>query len=59
VLAAATSRLLGSLLFGVNATDPITFAGSAVRFVAIGLAACFAPARRATGIDAMNALRYE
>ena len=59
VLAAAASRLLGSLLFGVNATDPVTFVGAALLFVAIGLAACFTPARRATEIDAMEALRYE
>jgi putative ABC transport system permease protein len=59
VLAAAASRLLGSLLFGVGAGDPITFAGSALLFCAIGLAACYAPARRATEIDAMEALRYE
>jgi putative ABC transport system permease protein len=59
VLAAAASRLLGSLLFGVGPTDPISFAGSAVLFVVIGLAACYAPARRATEIDAMEALRYE
>ena len=58
-LAAAVSRLLGSLLFGVGATDPITFVGSAVLFCLIGLAACVAPARRATEIDAMEALRYE
>jgi ABC-type antimicrobial peptide transport system permease subunit len=59
VLAAGASRLLGSLLFGVGATDPITFVGSAVLFCAIGLAACYAPARRATEIDAMEALRHE
>jgi ABC-type antimicrobial peptide transport system permease subunit len=59
LLAAAAGRLLGSLLFGVGATDPVTFIGSAVLVVAIGLAACYAPARRATEIDAMEALRYE
>ena len=59
VLAAGASRLLGSLLFGLGATDPIAFVGSAVLFCAIGLAACYAPARRATEIDAMEALRYE
>jgi putative ABC transport system permease protein len=58
-LAAGAGRLLGSLLFGVSAADPITFAGSAVLFVVISLAACFVPARRATRIDAMEALRYE
>ena len=57
--AAGTSRLLGSLLFGVGPTDPLTFAGVAVLFCAIGLAACYGPARRATEIDAMQALRYE
>jgi predicted permease len=58
-LALGASRLLGSLLFGVGASDPMTFAGAAVLFVAIGLAACYLPARRATRIDAMEALRYE
>jgi putative ABC transport system permease protein len=58
-LAAAVSRLLGSLLFGVGASDPITFAGSGLLFVAVGLAACYAPVRRATEIDAMEALRSE
>ena len=58
-LAAGASRLLGSMLFGVNAADPLTFIGSAALFCAIGLAACYAPARRATAIDAMEALRYD
>jgi FtsX-like permease family protein/MacB-like protein len=59
VLAAAASRLLGSLLFGIAAADPLTFAGAAVLFLIVGLTACYAPARRATQIDAMEALRYE
>jgi len=59
VLAAAGSRLLGSLLFGVSGVDPLTFAGSAMLFIAIGLAACYTPARRATEIDATEALRQE
>ena len=58
-LAAGASRLLGSLLFGVGATDPMTFAGSAALFCVIGLAACYAPARRATEIEATQALRSE
>lgn len=59
VFAAASSRLLGSLLFGIGPMDPIIFIGSAVVFSLIGLAACHVPARRATAIDAMEALRYE
>jgi ABC-type antimicrobial peptide transport system permease subunit len=58
-LAAGASRLLGSLLFGVGPTDPIAFIGSTVLFIVIGLAACSVPARRATGVNAMEALRYE
>jgi len=59
VLAAGASRLLGSLLFGIGPTDPIAFGGSAVLFCLIGLIACYVPARRATAVDAMEALRYE
>jgi predicted lysophospholipase L1 biosynthesis ABC-type transport system permease subunit len=58
-LAAAASRLLSSLLFGVGATDPVAFAGSALLFIAVGLAGCYMPARRAMQIDAMEALKYE
>ena len=58
-LAVVASRLLGSLLFGVGTTDPVTFIGAAVLFCAVGSLACLAPARRATAIDAMEALRYE
>jgi predicted permease len=59
VLAAGASRLLGSLLFGIGATDPITFVGTALLFTAIGLAACYVPVRRALRISANEALRYE
>ncbi len=58
-LAAGVSRLLGSLLFGIGPTDPLAFGGSAVLFCLIGLIACYVPARRATAVDAMEALRYE
>ena len=59
LLALAASRVLASLLFGVGATDPVAFAGSAILFCLIGLAACYVPARRATQIEATVALRYE
>jgi putative ABC transport system permease protein len=58
-VAAAASRLLGSLLFGVGATDPLTFVGSTLLFFVVGAAACYVPARRATAIGAMDALRYD
>src|SRR5262249_37209166 len=57
LLAAAVSRALGSLLFGVGAADPLAFGGSALVFCLIGLAACYVPARRATSIQATDALR--
>ena len=59
LLAAAGSRLLTRLLFGVPPLDPVTFGGAAALFAVIGLAACYVPARRATRIDATEALRHE
>jgi len=58
-LAAGASQLLAGFLFGVPPFDPVSFAGAAVLFAAIGLAACCVPVRRAIRIDAMEALRYE
>lgn len=59
LLAAATSRLLTRLLFGVSPIDPVTFAGAAALFAVVGLAACYVPARRATTVDPLTALRCE
>jgi ABC-type antimicrobial peptide transport system permease subunit len=51
--------LIGSLLYGVRPTDPFTFAFTAAMLIAIGLVASLLPARRATRVDPMTALRWE
>jgi putative ABC transport system permease protein len=57
--AIGVTRFLKTLLFGVTTTDAATFAGISALVVLVALAACFLPARRATRVDPMQALRYE
>ena len=59
VLAGAAAQVTASMLFGVTPIDPPTFAGSALLFLAVGLAACVVPALRATRIVPIHALRHE
>jgi len=57
--ALGVSRYLASLLFGISATDPVTYVAISVLLGIVAVVACYLPARRATRVDPMTALRYE
>ena len=58
-LAFGVTRLISTFLFGVKPTDPLTYAAVALGLAAIALLACYVPARRATRVDPMVAVRCE
>jgi putative ABC transport system permease protein len=59
IVALGVTRLTKSLLFGVSATDPLTFLGTVLLLVSVALLACWIPGRRATRVDPLTVLRHE
>jgi putative ABC transport system permease protein len=59
IATSAVTRAIATQLFGISPHDPVTMAGVVLVVIGVGLAACYFPAKRATKVDPMVALRYE